>query len=259
MELKFNDLGELQAFLDFCEKFGRASQPEYAIVQAPLAGDLPPLSSPAPESASDGEKIDAAAPARRGRRGRAATAPTEPPTPPAGVGGGSWLQQAHDDAVAKQAALGTGGNPFGASPVAVPAPGGGMTIFGPGGAGGSAAAGQPATLAAAGTGVAGGGVTAFGPRLALPGGSGSGPLLSGDSGAPDPQAWLAQRVAEIQAVEPVEHLSRARGFISAHGMAAYSDTFTLAGLGPNVAAYAPEDCARHVAAMEYASQYVVKK
>lgn len=67
----------------------------------------------------------------------------------------------------------------------------------------------------------------------------------------DPAVATPTRAAQIGKVDAIEHMRRAREFIAAKGQQVYQRTFALAGLTSNVMSYTPEQCAQHLAAMEW--------
>jgi hypothetical protein len=70
----------------------------------------------------------------------------------------------------------------------------------------------------------------------------------------DPVAYVAAALTLVPEVAQVDHLVKARAFIAKHGMAKYTETQALVGLGANVMAYTKADCAAHVAAMDFVLQ-----
>lgn len=67
----------------------------------------------------------------------------------------------------------------------------------------------------------------------------------------DPVVAIPIRAEQIGKLDAVEHMRRAREFIAAKGQQTYQRTFALAGLSANVMSYSPEQCATHLAAMEW--------
>jgi hypothetical protein len=67
----------------------------------------------------------------------------------------------------------------------------------------------------------------------------------------DPVVWIPQRGAAIGQVDALAHMNQCRAFIAANGQQRYQKSFPLAGLTPNVMSYKPEQCALHVAALEW--------
>lgn len=55
---------------------------------------------------------------------------------------------------------------------------------------------------------------------------------------------------EPEVVTPFQHLTRAREFIGKHGMPKYNESFTAAGLDPNVMGYTAEQRIAHIAALD---------
>lgn len=56
--------------------------------------------------------------------------------------------------------------------------------------------------------------------------------------------------ADATVVTPFQHITRARAFIAKHQIAKYNETFAKAGTDPNVMAYTAEQRAAHMAAMD---------
>lgn len=56
--------------------------------------------------------------------------------------------------------------------------------------------------------------------------------------------------ADATVVTPLQHITRARAFIAKHQIAKYNETFAKAGTDPNVMAYTAEQRAAHMAAMD---------
>ncbi len=63
-------------------------------------------------------------------------------------------------------------------------------------------------------------------------------------------ALTSEPDADATVVTPFQHITRARAFIAKHQIAKYNETFAKAGLDPNVMAYTAEQRAAHMAAMD---------
>jgi uncharacterized protein YciI len=56
---------------------------------------------------------------------------------------------------------------------------------------------------------------------------------------------------DAAAMDAITHLNRCREFIASQGMPKYNESFTVAGLQPNVMAYSDADRAHHAAALDH--------
>lgn len=72
---------------------------------------------------------------------------------------------------------------------------------------------------------------------------------AGDGAASDGEGPYAAEASGEEVVTPFLHLTRAREFIAKHGMPKYNESFTKAGLDPNVMGYNAEQRAQHMATL----------
>ena len=229
MELKFENLGELDQFMQFCAHVGRqlttvaapdlpkASEPQPPIDSAHVAAgceqfamsgeDGPLLAAPTPTEEKPKRARRTKAEMEAVRAGETVAAPAETAQPDTSA----TTTAAVAESAQTQEGVEPRGNPFAASPST-------KAIL-------DAPNQSAATLA---------GVAA---------------MQQSAADSTNREERVARIVAEGVLTDSLAHLKHCQKFIQQHGMTVYEKSF-VDGLTPNIAVYTAEQCALHVAVME---------